>query len=62
MDKIIGLVKDFLQKQGYQRTFDVFKTERPIRKQPNKPEGEEEPAAHFIYVQSKTILSYSTEA
>jgi len=31
-DKLIGLIRDFLQKQGYHRTLEVFKNERPNRR------------------------------
>lgn len=31
-ERTLGLIRDFLQKQGYNRTFEIFKTERPNRR------------------------------
>ena len=39
-EKLIGLIRDFLQKLGYNRTLEVFKTERPNRRMSARGEPE----------------------
>ena len=55
-DSLFLLVKEYLEKNGYARTFQTFKTEKPLRK--NTPASYQGGKSHqgFQHDEEKTIL------